>query len=64
MFAGESAGQRFAEEPALVAVVAQPTRFDRMQIKALDLVYGEDGSDVGVGTERQHARFRTGADDG
>ena len=34
------------------------------KIEALDLVCGEDGSDVGVGTERKHARFRTGADDG
>ena len=56
--------REIAEEPTLVAVVAQPTGFDRMQVEALDLVCGEDGSDVGVGAERQHACFRTGADDG
>lgn len=48
----------------LVAVVAQPTGFDRMQVEALDLICRENGSDVSVGTERQHTRFRTGADDG
>ena len=64
MFADESSGQRFAKKSALVAVVAQPTGFNRMQVEALNFVCGEDSSDVGVGAERQHACFRAGADDG